>query len=158
MTKLTLWYKTSPSEVLNSVPDVQKILFDGDHKSIELYEWADWQNNIKATQNSNREAVRTVNMEDAGFDGVIVNLKGYIKTTAPGQDQVNLYQMLKALQTPDALPQGMFCIDNPEGPLMSIIATATEGLSIMRGSSIRWNPTNKSYDFFFRMIHGGDLT
>jgi len=158
MANLTLWYKTAPGENLGSVPDAQKILFEGEKKGIDLYDWPDWQNNIKATENSNRIGTRSVNMEDAGFAGVMVVLKGEIHANADAQDLTNLFNFLKILQTPDALPQGCFCIDNPNGPKMSIVATATKGLSIMRGSSIRWNQTNKSYDFLFRMIYGGDLT
>ena len=155
---LTLWYKTSVGQTLGSVPSTQKILFDTEHKGIELYDWPDWMNNIKPTSNSNRIGTRTVNVEDAGFDGVTVMLKGEVKATAPAQDQINLFNFLKLLQTPDALPQGMFCVDNPDGPLMSIVATATKGLAIQRGSGIKWNQTNKSYDFLFRMLYGGDLT
>lgn len=158
MSNITLWYKTAPSETLGSVPTVQKILFDEPDKGIELYDWQDWQNNIKATENSNRTGVRSVNMEDAGFGGVKVILKGHVNTTAPVQDQINLFIFLKILQTPDALPQGVFSIDNPNGPLMTIEATATKGLSITSGTSVKFNPTNKSYDFIFNMIYGGDLT
>jgi len=158
MSNITLWYKTAPSETLGSVPAVQKILFDGETKGIELYDWTDWQNNIKATNNSNRTGVRSVNMEDAGFDGVKVILKGTIHIAAPSQDQINLFIFLKILQTSDALPQGIFSIDNPNGSLMTIEATATKGLSITRGSSVKFNSTNKSYDFTYNMIYGGDLT
>jgi hypothetical protein len=158
MTKLTLWYKTSPSETLGTVPSTQKILFDTDDKDIQTYEWPDWMNNIKVTENPNRVGNRIVNIEDAGFDGVSVLLIGFVKTSAPAQDQVNLFTFLKAPQTTDQMPAGIFSIDNPEGPLMSVVSTATKGMSLTRGSSVKWNPTNKSYDFVFRFIYGGDLT
>jgi len=167
MANLTLWYKTVGTQNLGTVPDTQKILFDGEKKGIEVYEWSDWQTNIKATSNSNRTGVRNVNMEDAGFEGCIIILKGEIhESSTVTQEIANLFNFLKILQTPDALPAGAFCIDNPNGPAMSIIATKagvggatkSKGISIMRGSSVKWNQTNKSYDFLFRMIYGGDLT
>lgn len=154
MTNITLWQKDDPTDTLAGVPVARKILFEDPDKGIELYEWPDWQNNIKATSNSNRTGVRSVNMEDAGFEGVLVTLKGHVNVPAT-QEVTNLFNFLAVLQTPDALPQGRFNIDNPNGPAMSIVATATKGLSIMRGSSIKWNPTNKSYDFNFKMIYGG---
>ena len=142
---LTLWYKNVGTDSLGTVPATQKIVFEGESKGIEMYEWSDWQNNIKATSNSNRTGVRNVNMEDAGFEGIVIMLKGEIKTSAPVQDQDNLFAFLKILQTTDGLPGGRFCIDNPNGPRMSITATKTgidgatksQGLAISRGSSIR---------------------
>lgn len=157
MSNITLWQKDLAGDTLGSVPPSRKILFDTDKKGIELYEWPDWQNNIKATSNSNRTGVRSANMEDAGFEGTFVTLQGHVNATET-QEVTNLFNFIKVLMTPDALPQGRFCIDNPNGPAMTIEATTTKGLSIMRGSSIKWNPTNKSYDFIFRMIYGGDLT
>ena len=157
MTNITLWQKDDPADTLGAVPVARKILFDEPNKGIENYEWLDWQNNIKGTSNSNRTGVRGVNMEDAGFEGVLIMLKGNVKVSA-NQESINLFNFLLVLQTPDALPQGRFNIDNPNGPAMSIVSTATKGLSIMRGSSVKWNPTNKSYDFNFRMIYGGVIT
>ena len=157
MTNITLWQKDAVSDTLGGVPVARKILFNDPNKGIELYEWLDWQNNIVVTENSNKTGERRANMEDAGFAGVRITLKGTIKVIAT-QEVTNLFNFLKVLQTTDALPMGRFNIDNPNGPAMSIVATATKGLSITKGSSIKWNPTEKSYDFNFSMIYGGDLT
>lgn len=153
MANITIWYKTSAGQSLGSVPASQKILFDTDKKVVHLYQWSPFGTNIKKTQSPNREGTRISNVEDAGFDGIDMMIIGYVMADQT-QEVSNLFSFMKILQTPDALPFGRFCIDNPNGPAMTIEANATKGLSI-RTPQVKWNQTAKSYDFTFPMIFGG---
>ena len=153
MANITFWYKVAPGDTLGTVPAAQKILFDTKDRVIKEYKWQ-WGNIIKATPNVNRTGVRSVAVEDAGWDGIPITFTGWIRATETTEAD-NLFNFIDILQTPTALPFGRFSIDNPNGPKMTIESNATQGISISKPADITWNPTDKAYDFNFPLVYAG---
>ncbi len=153
MANATLWYKVNVSDTLGGVPAGQKISFNDTTIVLRDYQW-DWDNNVKQTSNPNDTGQRIINVIDNGFLGLRAILTGVIKASEIVPSD-NLFLFLQVLQTPDALQFGRFCIDNPNGPKMSFVSDATKGLAIGPGTKIKYNQTNKSYDFTYVLYFGG---
>lgn len=92
--------------------------------------------------------------QDNGFTGFVLPLLGYIKATETIEAD-NLFNFLKVKQMTDNFPHGIFNIDNPNGPKMSFESNTSKGLSVGSISEIKWNATNKSYDFDFLLLFAG---
>jgi len=153
---ITLWFKNAPGDTLGAALDSEKIVFgNSDNVSLDTYSWPSYKTNIKPSSNDNRIGERIVTVEDAGFNGVDVLLKGHIAVSET-QEAANLFAFIKLLQTPDALPAGRFSIKTTNFLNMDIDANAIQGLCILPTAIIA-NFTNKSYDFTMPLLHAGKV-
>jgi len=136
------------------VPNSQKIQFNNDDIFLETPTFWDYANSIKQLQNPTNDGTRIMNVTENGLRRFQIPLKGFVKDNQVA-DRDKLTDFLFELQISQALPFGVFGLDFPNQPNISIRPTVTRGLSIGDPVIIRYNSTAKMTEFEYMMFFGG---
>lgn len=154
MVNATLWFATSGSETgPGSVSADDKIIFNSTTKILQPLE-TPFENNIKQTPNPTNDGSRIINVTENGLKGGSYELKGYIKIAEADHTKLKSFTIIQQITT--ALPFGRFGVDYPNADLLSLIPSDTLGLSFGPWS-LKHNSTDKTIEFDFTLLFGGQL-
>lgn len=154
MTNATLWYKISPSETLETVPDSQKIQFNDN--TILLHNLTFIPDiKLKQTPNTN-SGIRRSTLTDNGSGGIHIVLLMEIQSTET-QAVDNIFDFITIPQVTDDLINGIFSLDHPTLSKFTIEADTTKGLGIGPATNIKSKTSNKkgSYICEIHLYSGG---
>ena len=112
------------------------------------------ENNIKQTPNPTPDGSRIINVTENGLKVGTYPIKGFIKLSESDHTKLKSFPILQ--QITSALPFGRFGIEYPNATVLSLQPTDTKGLSI-GVYRLEHNATNKSLEFQFTMLFGGQL-
>jgi len=150
-----LWFATTGSETgPGSVSSGDKIIFNDTTKIFQPL-ILDNENNIKQTPNPTPDGTRIINVTENGLKIGTYPILGHIKLSESDHTKLKSFPIIQQITT--NLPFGRFGIDYPNATVLSLVPSATKGLSI-GPYKLAHNATNKSLEFTYTMLFGGELT